>query len=208
MINAQNVLRIVILSLLGVYLPIIVLAEAGERGVGVTPAAIEIAERVEWPHTVGITVTNFSAETENFEVLVEKSSFLHNFSVGVNPGRFALARGASRRILLTFEEPKQAVNGFVKVLSLRNSLDGFTTGTGVKIPFYIEKVQTTKFLAGVGEIFSDRGFNWLFGAGMILVTIIFLWQIAVIIRSWIPLEVPKKQEVSQRAEKEVTKQDF
>jgi len=188
MISAQDVLRIGIVSLIGLSLfPVgqAGLAMAEERGIGVTLSAIEITENTEWPYTVVITVTNFSAETENFKVLVEKSSFLHNFSVGVDPGRFALARGASRRILLTFEEPRQGTDGFVKVLSLRTSLDGFTTGMGVKIPFYIEKVQTAKFLAGMGEIFSDRGFNWLFGAGMILVTIIFLWQISVMIRSWI-----------------------
>jgi len=157
---------------------------AQERGIGVSPSSIEIEQRVEWPYTVALTVTNLSSETENFEVTFEKDA---DGIVSSTPGRFSLESLARSRVLVTFEEPRHETEGLVKVVSIRTSADGFTTGTGVKIPFHIEaRLDNTKFFAGVREAFGGfLGFHQLFGAGMILITIILLWQIAQMISPWI-----------------------
>ena len=157
---------------------------AQERGIGVSPAKIEIGQGVEWPYTVPIAVTNFSSQAENFEVTFEKGE---DTDISALPGRFALDAGVSGRVLVTFEKPRQTAEGLVKVVSTRTSLEGFTTGTGVKIPFRIEKADGEKFLAGASEALGGRlGFRQLFGAGMILATILLLWQVAIMVRSWMP----------------------
>ena len=158
-------------------------AQAEERGIGVSPAKIEIAENVEWPYTIPITVTNFSAKEEHFEVLFEKN----NVVVSALPGRFILESGASGRTFITFEEPRQAAQGLVKIVSTQTSPDGFTTGTGIKIPFVIEKGNNAKFLASAAQTSgsSAGGFSYMFGIGLILVTIVLLWYFSNIVRSWI-----------------------
>ena len=146
---------------------------AQERGIGVTPAKIEVGQNVEWPYTFPITVTNLSSETENFEVTFEKDE---DTIVSVSPGRFSLNAGASARVLAVFEEQRSTAEGLVKIVSLRTSPEGFTTGTGVKIPFQIEKSEA---------LGSFGGFHQLFGAGMMLATLILLWYLSDIARSWI-----------------------
>jgi hypothetical protein len=157
---------------------------AQERGIGVTPAKIEVGQNVEWPFAVPITVTNLSSETENFEVTFEKDV---GTIVSVSPGRFSLDSGASARVLVTFEQPRGKMEGLVKVVSSRISPEGFTTGTGVKIPFYImAQGDSMEFLAGVGAVFRGfGGFDQLFGAGMILATLILLWCVSGITGTWI-----------------------
>jgi len=157
---------------------------AQERGIGVSPSSIEIGQNVEWPYTIPLTVTNLSSETENFEITFEKDE---NTVVSASPGRFSIDAGARTRVLVVFEEPRGMAEGLVKVVSTKTSPEGFTTGTGVKIPFYIEaQNDSTKFLAGVSEAFGGfLGFHQFFGAGMIFSTLILLWYLADIARLWI-----------------------
>ncbi|GEM_PF-3277767 len=158
-------------------------AIAQERGIGVSPARIEIGQNMELPYTVPITVTNLSSETESFEVMFDKDK---GTIVSASPGRFSLDAGVNTRVLVTFEDPRSQTDGLIKVVSLRVSADGLTTGTGVKIPFRIGKVDTRSFLAGAGEVFGGfRGFSQLFGAAMILATLILLWYLSGIARTWI-----------------------
>lgn len=152
-------------------------AVARERGIGVSPANIVIGQNAEWPYTVPLTVTNLSSETENFEVTFEKDE---GTIVSASPGRFSLDEGASARVLVTFERPRGAAEGLVKVVSIRTSVEGFTTGTGVKIPFRLaaelSSAQAKLSLAGASEAF---------GAGMMIATLILLWHLSGIIRLWI-----------------------
>jgi len=156
---------------------------AQERGIGVSPSNIEIGENAEWPYTVPMVVTNLSSEAENFEVTFEKDE---GTIVSASPGRFSLDAGAHTHVLVVFEEPRGAVEGLVKVVSIRTSPEGLTTGTGVEIPFRIEGVEAAKFLASVEEALGRfLGFHQLFGAGMILATLILLWYLSDIARIWI-----------------------
>lgn len=185
------VLSIGVLGLIGLYglLFGVSAAEAQERGLGVSPAKIEIDESVEWPYTVPITITNFSAETDQFELMVEKPSSIKNFSVGIDSGRFLLESGARRRVLLTFEKPGQETKGLIAIVSTRISPEEFVTSTGVKVPYHISSkalgIDDTRFLAGVSKVGGERWSTWLFGAGMILATLILLWFLSDSIRTWI-----------------------
>ena len=157
---------------------------AQERGIGVSPAKIEIGQNAEWPYTIPITVTNFSSEAENFEVTFEKNV---DTIVSAAPGRFSLDAGGSARVLVTFEEPRRlaeaelsSAEGFVEILSMRTSPEGFTTGTGLKIPFRIEaQNDSTKFLAGAGEAFSHFGwFPKVLGMLVIFMALWALWHVS------------------------------
>ena len=176
MIKTLKNLRIVVWGLLGFCGLWFVVSEALalERGIGVTPAKIEVGQNVEWPYTFPITVTNLSSETENFEVTFDKDE---DTIVSVSPGRFSLDALVSARVLVAFDPPAgRSAEGIVEVVSTRTSPEGFTTGTGVKIPFHIEKSEA---FGGFG------GFHQLFGAGMMLATLILLWYLSDIVRSWI-----------------------
>jgi len=150
-------------------------ANAQERGIGVTPAEIVVEQNIQWPYTVPITVTNFSAQEEQFEV----------FGAQANPGRFVLEAGASRQVAVTFDPPAGGpAQGIIKVLSMQTSESGLSTGTGIKIPFRVQGVDNSRFLASANQ--TDGGnFPYIFGAGILLITLFLLWQMAGIVRVWI-----------------------
>ena len=184
MIKTLKNLRIGVWGLLGFCGLWFGVSSAQERGIGVTPAKIEVGQNVEWPYTFPITVTNLSSETENFEVTFDKDE---DTIVSVSPGRFSLDALVSARVLVAFDPPAGgAAEGIIEVVSTRTSPEGFTTGTGVRIPFQIGKADSTKFLAGVSEALGGfGGFHRLFGAGMMVATLILLWYVSDIARSWI-----------------------
>lgn len=153
---------------------------AQERGIGVTPARIEIGSNVEWPYTVPLLVTNFSSERELFEVTLKKD---HDVAIGVDPGRFTLDAGKTTRILLTFENPGKELSGMIRIAATRTSAEGLATGTGIEIPFQIETGENTKFLASAAE--SAGRFSQIFGAFLILATLVVLWQLSNIVEPWI-----------------------
>jgi hypothetical protein len=140
--------------------------QAFESGVGVTPSRITVEQNVEWPYTVPITVTNFSAQEEQFEVL----------GAAANPGRFVLGPGGTRSALVTFDGPG---NGTIKVVSKRVSEEGFTTGTGVKIPFEVHGQQPgVNFTAGAALASGWGSMAQVFAGFVILLAIWFLWYLA------------------------------
>ena len=148
-------------------------ANAQERGIGVTPAEIVVEQNIQWPYTIPITVTNFSAQEEQFEV----------FGAQANPGRFVLEAGASRQVAVTFDPPAGGpAQGIIKVLSMQTSESGLSTGTGVKIPFRVQGSDNTKFLASANQAGM---WSYLFGAGLVLASLLLLWQIARIIQPWV-----------------------
>jgi len=156
---------------------------AQERGIGVSPAKIEIAEDVEWPYTTPLFVTNLSESAELYEVTFENTP---QGIVSASPGRFRLASGDTGRVLLNFENPQQEVTGLIRVVASRYSPEGFETGAGLKIPFHIagervkgeERVESS-FLASVGDAFRNNSlFSWIFGILAILMAIVFLWYLA------------------------------
>jgi len=172
-------LKFVALGLIGIWVFGFGVCYAQERGIGVTPGTIEIAEPVDWPYTVPVTVTNFSAEQEQFEILFEKSD---GVIVSALPARFALEAGASNRVMITFEEPAESTEGLIKVLSPKTSEQGFVTGTGIKIPFRVGVDNNAKFLAGASE--AAGSFSYMLGSGLVLITVFLLWQIAQLVRLW------------------------
>lgn len=183
--------------ILGICLPVVALAEAGslgfgvseasasERGIGVSPAKIEIGGNAEWPYTVPMTVTNLSSETENFEVTFDKDA---GVIASVSPGRFLLKSGERGLMLVTFEEPRHSADGLVKIVSTKTSPEGFTTGTGIEVPFHIagtsfssEQLETERFgdmsvfSAAAGEYLAlDSWHERMWGGIVILMSIVFL----------------------------------
>ena len=188
MIKTLKNLRIGVWSLIGIWcLGFGVFeAAASERGIGVSPAKIEIGEGVEWPHTIPITVTNFSSEAENFEVTFKKEE---EMIVSVVPGRFLLGVGEVGRVLVVFEKPKRETQGLVKVAAIRTSSEGFTTGAGVKIPFEVgEEEDSRKFLAAAVVAFGNwNGLGRVFGIFAIFAAIISLWHVAAYARRFAKL---------------------
>lgn len=153
--------------IVGFLVPSVVAAQ--EQGLGVSPSRISIEADVEWPYTVLLTVTNFSEEEEQFEV----------FGVSANPGRFSLGAKESRRVLVTFEGPG---SGTVEVVSKRTSPEGFTTGTGMKIPFEVGKQDSVNFVAGVAWSSGWGSISQVFAGLMMLLAIGFLWYLANYVR--------------------------
>jgi len=152
--------------------------EAQERGVGVTPSEITIEQDVEWPYVVSFLVTNFSEDTEQFEVTFEKEV---NTNLSAAPGRFELGSGERKQVLVTFDPPvggSGPAGGFIKVVSKRTSLQGFTTGTGMKIPFTIAKQSDVKFVAGAAGASSWGSMSQVFAGLIMLLAIGFLWYLA------------------------------
>lgn len=145
--------------------------DAQNRGIGVSPAKIEVGNNVEWPYTVPLLVTNFSSERELFEVTVEKGE---GTEVSFNPGRFTLESNQTGRVLVTFEKPEQGLSGMIRIAATRVLPEGLTTGTGVKIPF---------FLASAAE--STGRFSQIFGAFLIFATLLLLWQLSNIVEPWV-----------------------
>jgi len=155
------------------------------RGIGVSPAKIEIGEVSEWPYTVPVFVTNFSAETEFFEIVFEAddTSF-----ISINPGRFPLESGEQKQVLLAFDNPVVESSGIIKISGTRISPEGFVTGTGIEVPFYVlsrspvagqleseSEIDAFAFSAAVGEYLalgSWHGRMW--GGVAILMSIVFL----------------------------------
>jgi len=145
------------------------ISHAQEHGLGVSPARIEIPENVEWPYVVPLMVTNFSAETEQFEVT----------NVSAVPGRFELGGGERRQVLVTFEGPGA---GTIQVVSKRVSPEGFTTGTGMKIPFETENQNNSNFVAGAALASGWGNMAQVFAGLMMLLAIGFLWYLANYVR--------------------------
>lgn len=158
---------------------------AQERGIGVTPAKIEIPEGVEWPYAVPVEVFNLSSAKEQFEVTLEAPP-IQRLSAGVEPGRFSLESGEKRKILVTFEDPRRETSGFVKIAAMGKE-ENFPTGTGIKIPFSIaSEAKSSPFIASVASLRQNyRWFPWVLGTGMIAATLFLLWHFSDTVRVWI-----------------------
>jgi len=162
------------------FLPI----EAQARGIGISPAKIEIEDVGDWPYTVPIFVTNYSSEKELFEVIIDSEEK----SVSVTPGRFILEGGEKARILAMFEQPQEYTSGNIQISAVRSSPEGFVTGTGMKIPFQISGIgqiseESSELLAnaavGVGGN-SPMLFAWF----MIVVALLLLWYVSDAVRKF------------------------
>lgn len=157
-------------------------SHAQERGIGVTPAKIEIRKGVEWPYTIPVEVFSLSSAREQFEVTFEKNG---KSEISAFPGRFSLESGEKKNILVTFDRPQGKVSGFVKVATIGKE-ENFPTGTGIKIPFSMESdVKESPFVESItvgGERFWSP---LLLGTGMILATLLLLWHFSDMVRLWI-----------------------
>ena len=159
--------------------------EAQTLGIGVSPANIEIGQNAEWPYTVPLFVTNLSSETENFEVTFDKDA---GGIASVSPGRFSLKSGERGLVLVMFGEPGPRADGLVKIVSTKTSPEGFTTGTGIEVPFHIvgtsfssEQLETERFgdtsvfYAAAGEYLAlGSWYGRIWGGIAILMSIAFL----------------------------------
>jgi len=152
---------------------------AQTRGIGVSPARIEIRNNAEWPHTASIFVTNYSTEKELFEITLQDEARI----VSVAPGRFVLESREKGRVLITFEEPRKNTSGVLNISAVRSSPEGLVTGTGIKIPFEISgssivplrvSEDDSKLLANVVGTLTGE-IRMLFPVFMILVVLLLLW---------------------------------
>ncbi len=161
------------------------LTEAQTRGIGVTPANIEVQSMQEWPFAAPLFVTNFSSQEELFEITFDRNM---DTIVSADPGRFVLEGGDTGRILLTFENPNGTSNGIIRIASARTLPEGLTTGTGIEVPFSISSdltltkpEQSVKAGLLAGALDSAGGFIQyprIVGAFAIFGVVILLWYIA------------------------------
>ncbi|MBI2577647.1 MAG: hypothetical protein HYV77_02275 [Candidatus Wildermuthbacteria bacterium] len=143
------------------------------RGIGVSPAQIRVENISEWPHSVKMYITNFSAEKEWIEITLDKKS---EGDIIVDPARFALEGEKRGVVLLTFGESvsRKKFEGVIKVQATRILPEGLATGTGIEIPFSVagDKIEAKDkdsfLLAALGSIGNARGFV---GLGLILLGI-------------------------------------
>lgn len=107
-------------------------AQAETRGIGVSPAIIDVQGVSSWPYRTEMFVKNGSLKRESFEITF-KSNSLKNISI--EPSRFSLKGGETRRVLVQLEKPDiRIAQGTVRVTALRITPEGFATGTGIEIP--------------------------------------------------------------------------
>jgi len=138
-------------------------ADAQMRGVGVSPAVIDIEDVEEWPYTTSLFVTNLSEDPEFFEVT----------GVAAYPGRFVIEGKETSRVLLTFERPEQ---GTIRVVAKKENSEGLTTGTGMEVPFSVSGQPLSLPLA------ADVSQAVLPGAAIIFFSLVALWYVSDIAR--------------------------
>lgn len=128
------------------------------RGIGVTPAVIDVTGVSSFPYSTEMFVKNGSATRESFEVTF-KSDSISNTSI--EPSRFSLAANESKRIVVTFSEPdNKKSQGVISVISTKVNLEGFSTGTGLEIPVSITVPAQVSAL-GMANIASFFPFSWI-----------------------------------------------
>ena len=164
-------------------------AIASERGIGVSPARIDVEQVLEWPYTTSILVTNLSSQEEIFTITSDQ-----NF-ISANPGRFPLESGEKKLITLTFENSGTDITGIIKIAGTRVSPDGFVTGTGIKVPFMIEGGSTMLsagteqqeiFLAGIAGASNNLITRSIaIGLMAIIAVLVILWYFSIFARRYV-----------------------
>ncbi len=149
-----------------IFLCIPFFAVSQSRGIGVTPAEINLDEKP--PSSFFITVKNLSSEKEWVEITFSAELASSAFS---DPGRFFISGGASRKVLLVFDEVKE--RGSVRVSSSRISAEGVSTGTGVEIPVIPHSFKKNLLRASIFSSFSGE-ISFLFTVLLILFLLLFL----------------------------------
>jgi len=137
--------------------------DAQTRGVGVSPATIDIEDVEEWPYTTSFFVTNLSEDPEFFEIT----------GVAAYPGRFVLEGKETNRVLLTFEHPEQ---GTIRVVSKKENSEGLTTGTGMEVSFSVSGPPLSLPLT------ADVSGAFFPGAVWIFFSLVALWYVSDIAR--------------------------
>lgn len=133
-------------------------ALADLRGIGVTPAEIDIKGISSFPYSTEIFVKNGSATRESFEVTFKSDSLTN---VSIEPSRFSLAANESKRVIVQFDEPgEKYAKGIIRVTAMRVSLEGFSTGTGLEIPVNISVARQVPEL-GIANIYSFFPSSWM-----------------------------------------------
>lgn len=108
---------------------------AGSRGIGVSPAVIDVQGVSLWPHTVELFVKNASLGRESFEITLKNTSLK---DISITPSRFSLKGGETRRILVQLEKPDAKLGqGTLRVTAQRVTPEGFATGTGIEVPVQV-----------------------------------------------------------------------
>lgn len=133
-------------------------ALANSRGIGVTPAEIDVKGISSFPYSTEVFVKNGSTNRESFEVTFKSDSLAN---VSVEPSRFSLGAKESKRIIVQLDEPEEKyAKGIIRVTAMRVNLDGFNTGTGLEIPVSIS-VATQAPELGIASISSFFPSSWM-----------------------------------------------
>lgn len=131
---------------------------AGSRGIGVSPAVIDVQGVSLWPHTVELFVKNASLGRESFEITLKNTSLK---DISITPSRFSLKGGETKRVLVQLEKPDTNIGqGTLRVTAQRVTPEGFATGTGIEIPVRVRAAPAVQGFK-IGE---------LLGAGVLAFT--------------------------------------
>ena len=126
---------------------------ADSRGIGVSPAVIDVQGVSSWPHTVELFVKNVSLERESFEITLKNTSLK---DISIIPSRFSLGGGETRRILVQLEKPDTSIGqGTLRVTAQRVTPEGFATGTGIEIPVRV-RIESAVQGFKIGELLGAR----------------------------------------------------
>ncbi|MEK7510517.1 MAG: hypothetical protein AAB567_03130 [Patescibacteria group bacterium] len=169
---------ILILFIAGALFGRMVMVEAASRGIGISPARIELEGVSSWPHTVPLLVTNLSQEPEWFEITLPQN---HQDMVSIHPSRFPLDPQRTVHVVVTFGEPKEGISGVIRIAATRTLPEGFETGTGIEVPFHISDTflkKSAPFSGAVHGIASGFWHEKVWGGLVILMSILFLWFLA------------------------------
>ncbi|MDZ4231916.1 MAG: hypothetical protein U1C72_01540, partial [Candidatus Pacearchaeota archaeon] len=108
---------------------------SAQIGIGVSPAQLQL-EATEFPVSATLFVKNTSETPQVIEVLL---GIPLSQKVTLTPSKFAVAAGETARVLVEVEAP---VQGKLAVVSVRQTPEGLSTGTGIEVPLNVSESRS------------------------------------------------------------------
>lgn len=160
-------IRVIKMIILLLFLPMAAFGQV--RGISVSPSEIIVDGNGQWPYVTDIQITN----TGDSDEWVEIGVFGDTNHVRVSPSRFPLKIGETGRTVITVSLPTdKKVIGNLQISATRNSPEGATVGTGIKLPFVISSQALTagdmNLAAAAGTGSASKGIVKVFGITIIL----------------------------------------
>ncbi|MDP3901089.1 MAG: hypothetical protein Q8Q38_02005 [bacterium] len=114
---------------------------SAQIGIGVSPAQLQL-EATEFPVSATLFVKNTSETPQVIEVLLGiplPAQAGLSQKVTLTPSKFAVAAGETVRVFVEVEAP---VQGKLAVVSVRQTPEGLSTGTGIEVPLNVSESRS------------------------------------------------------------------